>query len=65
MGRYVPRTYYNRRFLRIIVRTIFTVFVALIALFIILFFALQNYRQNNEDGTVRIEIPWLTEETSP
>ena len=62
MGRYVPKTYSNRRLLRIIFRTVVTVSLTVLFLFIVLFFSLQNYKVSNEDGTVRLDIPWLMDE---
>ena len=61
MGRYVPKTYNNRRILRIIVRTIISVFFAAIILFILLFFGLRQYEEYTADG-VRLEIPFLMDE---
>ena len=66
MGRYVPKTYYNRRFLRIIIRTVITVSIALVIAFIVLFFRLKNYIiYNPADGTLRLEIPWLMDDQTP
>ena len=62
MGRYVPKTYNNWRLLRIIFRTIVSVVLAVLVLFIVLFFALQTYRVDNDDGTVSLVIPWLMDE---
>ena len=60
MGRYVSKTYYNRRLLRIIVRAVFMAAIAVLVLFIVMFFALQKYIVISEDGTViRLEVPWL------
>ena len=59
MGRYVPKTYYNRRLLRILVRAAVSVALALLVLFVVLFFTLQRYKESNEDGTIKLEIPWL------
>jgi len=60
MHRYVPKTYNNRRALRIILGTIATIAVSAVVLFLMLFFILQRYEV---DG--RLEIPWLTEEAAP
>ena len=58
MGRrYVPKTYSNRRLLRIVVGTIVSAALAAVILFLLLFFVLENYYV---DG--RLEIPWLAEE---
>ena len=62
MGRYVPKTYYNRKLLRIIFRSIVFVVMALLVLFIVLFFALQTYKVTNEDGSISLEIPWLMDD---
>jgi hypothetical protein len=58
--RYVPKTYNNRRLLRIILGTVITVSLAAVVIFLLLFFALENYWV---DG--RLEIPWLAEEMAP
>ena len=63
MGRYVPKTYYNRRLLRIVFRTVVAVALAAVALFISLFFGLQKYIVPSVDG-IRLEIPWLMDEPS-
>ena len=62
MRRYVPKTYYNRRLLRIVFRSIVSVAFALLILFIVFFFALQNYKVTNEDGSISLVIPWLMDE---
>ena len=64
MGRYVPKTYNNRRLLRFVFRLVVTVLLTILVLFIVLFFALQSYIQTNEDGTITLDIPWLMEETT-
>jgi len=61
MKRYVPKTYNNRRLLRIIFRSVVIAVLAILILFIALFFGLKNYYVPGEDGTQRLEIPWLTE----
>jgi len=58
MPRYVPKTYNNRRGLRIFLGAIITIALSAVVLFLILFFSLQNYVV---DG--HLEIPWLIEET--
>ena len=58
--RYVPRTYNNKRALRIFIWTIFGAFIALVAIFLILFFALEQYIVHTEDG-VKLVIPWLAD----
>ena len=59
MGRYVPKTYNNRRLLRIIIRTVVFVSLSVMILFVALFFFLRDYYVTKEDGTQRLEIPWL------
>ena len=54
MPRYVPKTYNNRRILRVIIGTIITIALSAVILFLILFFIFQTYVV---DG--RLEIPWL------
>ena len=55
--RYVPKTYNNRRLLRIVFGTVVSAAVTAVVLFLLLFFVLENYYV---DG--RLEIPWLAEE---
>jgi len=57
MPRYVPKTYNNRRGLRIIVGTAITIALSVVILFLMLFFIFQGYVV---DG--RLEIPWLLED---
>ena len=59
--RYVPKTYNNRRALRILLGTVIFAAVAAVAIFISLFFWLQIYQIPSPDGGVRLEIPWLME----
>jgi len=61
MPRYVPKTYNNRRVLRIIVSSVITLALSFVILFLILFFIFARYV--GEDG--QLEIPWLTEESAP
>jgi len=56
MGRYVPKTYNNRRVLRIIIGTIVSAALVAVITFLLLFFAWEKYYV---DG--RLEIPWLVE----
>ena len=60
--RYVPKTYNNRRLLRIIIGTLISVALAAVILFVLLFYALQQYwHWDGEEG--RLDIPWLAEDT--
>jgi len=63
--RYVPKTYNNRRLLRILFGSVISVLLAAVILFVLLFFWLQMYQVPSADGGVRLEIPWLAEETNP
>jgi len=54
MPRYVPKTYNNRRVLRIILWAFITLVLSVVILFLILFFIFQGYVV---DG--KLEIPWL------
>ena len=56
--RYVPKTYNNRRLLRIITGSVVTVAVLAVVLFLLLFFIFEGYYI---DG--RLEIPWLPDDT--
>ena len=59
MARYVPKTYNNRRILRLIVGAVITVALSIVILFLILFFIFRGYEVEG-----RLEIPWLIEDTS-
>ena len=59
MGRYVPKTYKNRRVLRFILGAIIFIALAAVILFLLLFFVLENYFV---DG--KLDIPWLVDEAS-
>ena len=61
MSRYVPKTYNNRRLLRIIFRSVVAVMLVAVVLFISLFFGLQKYIVPSVDG-IKLEIPWLMDE---
>ena len=65
MARYVPKTYNNRRILRMLIRIISSVALVAAVLFIALFFWLKEYAQVNPDGTIRLEIPFLMDERVP
>ena len=60
--RYVPKTYNNRRALRMLLGAVIFAAVACVVLFISLFFWLQIYQVPSADGGVRLEIPWLMDE---
>ena len=64
MARYVPRTYNNRRLLRIIIGIILSAAIALVLLFVALFFGLQGHIVTTPDGPV-LEIPFLMEDPPP
>ena len=64
MARYVPRTYNNRRLLRIIIGIILSSAIALAFLFVALFFGLQGHLVSTPDGPV-LEIPFLMEDPPP
>lgn len=63
MSRYVPKTYYNRRILRVIVSVVTTVALVAVIGFMLLFFWLRQYVVYTEDGQIRLEIPFLMDET--
>ena len=52
--RYVPKTYNNRRALRIILWVIVSVAVAAVVIFLLLFFVLKDYWVNGQWN-----LPWL------
>jgi len=53
--RYVPNTYNNRRFLRIIIGAVTTIALSFVILFLILFFVFQSYVVDGQ-----LNIPWMT-----
>ena len=55
--RYVPKTYNNRRALRIIFGTVVSLAVAAVVLFLLLFFGLRRYEVGG-----KLEIPWLMDD---
>ena len=60
--RYVPRTYNNHHILRIILGAIVSFALAVVIIFLLLFFVLRDYYAVFlPDGTVKIELPWLVE----
>jgi len=61
MPRYVPKTYNNKRILRIIISTVITLALSVVILFLILFFVFQRYV--DDDG--QLNIPGLTDEHVP
>jgi len=60
MPRYVPKTYNNRRLLRIILGTIITFALSTVILFLILFFLFSRYVVDGQ-----LIIPWLPEFQGP
>ena len=60
MARYVPKTYNNKRILRLIVGAVITVALSIVILFLILFFIFRGYEV---DG--KLEIPWLIDDAEP
>jgi len=60
MARYVPKTYNNRRILRLIVGAVITVALSIVILFLILFFIFRGYEVEG-----RLEIPWLIDDAEP
>ena len=65
MARYVPKTYNNRRILRMLIRIVTSVALVAAILFVSLFFWLKDkYVKYYPDGTIRLEIPFLMDETA-
>ena len=62
MKRYVPKTYNNRRVLRILIRAVVAVLLISIVVFVSLFFGLRKYVVYSADGLIRLEIPFLMDE---
>ena len=58
MPRYVPKTYNNRRGLRIFIGAVTTIALSVVILFLILFFIFQGYVVDGQ-----LDIPWLIDDT--
>jgi len=58
--RYVPKTYNNRRILRIILGTVITIALSTVILFLLLFFIFSRYVDSGQ-----LIIPWLPEFQGP
>ena len=66
MNRYVPKTYNNRRVLRALIKIVVSVALAVMIVFISLFFLLkEKYVKPYPDGTFKLEIPFLMDEQAP
>jgi len=67
MSRYVPRTYNNRRLLRIIIGTIISTALAILILFVVLFFGLEELwlEWPYPEGDPVLQIPFLMENPPP
>jgi len=59
MPRYVPKTYNNKRVLRIILGTVTTIALSAVILFLILFFIFASYVDEGQ-----LNIPWLDDYTN-
>ena len=64
MKRYYPRTYRSRRPLKILLSALLTLFIAVVILLVSLFFGLRRYIVYEPDGTLHLEIPWLSDDAS-
>ena len=65
MNRYVPKTYYNRRIARMIIKIVLSVALAAVILFVALFFWIkERYGQYYPDGTFKLEIPAIMDEST-
>jgi flagellar basal body-associated protein FliL len=60
MPRYVPKTYNNRRGMRIFIGVVITIVLSVVILFLILFFIFREYVVEGQ-----LDIPWLTDEATP
>ncbi len=61
MKRKRPRTYRSRRPLKIILAILVSLVIAAVILTLSLFFGLRKYIVYDQDGKLRLEIPWLEE----
>ena len=64
MARYVPNTYKNRRAVRVILKSLLVLVIIVVVFTIALFFGLRRYIVYTPEG-LRLEAPWLEEETPP
>ena len=62
MAKNIPRTYRNRRPLKIILTVLLSLIAAFVILIVSLFFGFRKYIVYTQDG-LRLDIPWLTEES--
>lgn len=58
MPRYVPKTYNNRRALRIIIGVVIAIALSAVVVFLALFFILSRYVVDGQ-----LDIPWLQDTT--
>ena len=61
MRRYYPRTYRSRRPLKIVVTSLLALMIAAVILMVSLFFGLRRYIVYDKDGTLHLDIPWLSD----
>ena len=59
MPRYVPKTYNNKRILRVILGTVTTIALSAVIIFLVLFFILARHVDEGQ-----LNIPWLTGEVT-
>ena len=57
--RYVPKTYNNRSFLRLIAGAVIAIALSIVTIFLVLYFLFKSYAVEG-----KLEIPWLTNETA-
>jgi uncharacterized membrane protein YqiK len=61
MRRYYPRTYRSRRPLKIILTSLVALLIAVVILTVSLFFGLRRYIVYDNNGTLHLDIPWLSD----
>ena len=64
MKRYYPRTYRSRRPLKVLMTTLLSLVIAVVILMVSLFFGLRRYIVYEPDGSLHLEIPWLSEDAT-
>jgi len=61
MAKNIPRTYRNKRPLKIILTALLSLVIVFVVLTVVLFFGLMKYYDKTSG---QLDIPWLTQETA-
>ncbi len=65
MKRGVPKTYRSKRPLKIALTVLISLIVSVLILAVVLFFVLRQYIVYEPDGGLHLDIPWLSDTTTP